>query len=64
MDALIVDKNMALKIAMSAYLGEHCKFCGQEFKTLEDLKDTVFAGYHEHGRLAHQECWDENAKDD
>ena len=47
-----VSKATALKIVMSMYLGERCKFCGKEYKTLDDLKDTVWAGYHEHGRLA------------
>ena len=47
-----------LKIAMSMYLGERCKFCGKTYNTLDDLKQTVWAGYHEHGRLACKECWD------
>ena len=51
-----------LKLAMSAYLGERCKFCGREYKTLADLDYTVFAGYHEHGRLACGECWNAHAQ--
>ena len=62
MDAINVTHENAVKIAMSFYLGEHCKFCGKEYKTLGDLQDTVFAGYHEHGRLACQSCWNEHAK--
>ena len=51
-------RKQALKMALSMYLGEHCKFCRKEYKTLEDLKDTVWAGYHEHGRLACESCFD------
>jgi len=54
------DKKTAFRIAMSMYLGERCKYCGEEFKTLDDLSDAVYAGYHEHGRLAHKRCWDAN----
>lgn len=49
--------DVAVRIALSMYLGEKCKFCKEEFKTLEDLKTAVWAGYHEHGRLAHESCW-------
>ena len=52
-----VSRETALKIALSAYLGEKCKFCGKEYKTLDDLENTVWAGPHEHGRLACAECW-------
>ena len=45
-------RDIALEIALMMYLGEQCKYCGKEYKTLDDLKDTVWAGYHEHGRLA------------
>ena len=47
-----------VKIALSMYLGEKCKYCQREYKTLDDLRDTVFARYHEHGRLACGSCWD------
>jgi hypothetical protein len=56
-----VSHEAAVKLAMSAYLSERCKFCGKEYKTLDDLQDTVFAGYHKHGRLACQSCWNEHA---
>jgi hypothetical protein len=46
-----------VKLDMSMYLGERCKYCGKQYKTLEDLKDTVYAGYHERGRLACKSCW-------
>jgi len=45
---------------MSFYLGERCKFCGKEYRTLKDLQNTVYAGEHEHGRLACQSCWDKH----
>jgi len=58
----ITDENRdkLLKLAMSMYLGEKCKYCWKEYKTLDDLKTTVFAGYHENGRLACEKCWREN----
>jgi len=48
------------ELAMSMYLGEHCKYCGKEYRTLDDLRATVWAGYHERGRLACEKCWNEN----
>ena len=47
-----------LKFALSMYLGERCKYCGVTFTTIDDLKTTVYAGYHQWGRLAHKKCWD------
>ena len=55
-----ISKKQALNIALSAYLGEKCKYCKKEYKTIKDLDDTVFAGYHENGRLACKECWNKN----
>ena len=49
-----------LRLALSMYLGEACKYCGVVFETLEDLNEAVYAGYHERGRLAHKACWDAN----
>lgn len=54
------NRDALVEIAMSMYLGEKCKYCGKQYKTLTDLKGTVFAGYHEHGRLACKACWDSN----
>jgi len=58
----ITDENRdyLAEIAMSMYLGEGCKYCDRTFETLGDLKDAVFAGYHERGRLACKSCWIEN----
>ena len=57
-----VPLDVAVNLALSMYLGEQCKYCGKEYKTLDDLKDTVWAGYHEHGRLACKSCWQSNNK--
>jgi hypothetical protein len=50
-------RDVAFRIALSMYLGEQCRFCGRTYETFEDLKETVYAGYHEHGRLACKTCW-------
>lgn len=52
----------AVRLALAIYLGEQCKYCGKVYKTLDDVKDIVYAGYHERGRLACQKCWNENNK--
>ena len=54
------NRELYLELALSMYLGERCKYCLVEFKELDDLKDAVYAGYHEHGRLAHTKCWNDN----
>ena len=59
---LEVSREVAVNLALAMYLGESCKYCGKVYETLDDLKDTVYAGYHEHGRLACQKCWNENNK--
>lgn len=46
-----------LEVVLSMYLGESCKYCLRIYETLDDLKITVWAGYHEHGRLACKDCW-------
>jgi len=58
----ITDENRdtLAEFALSMYLGESCKYCGKKCETLADLKDTVYAGYHEHGRLACGSCWQSN----
>jgi hypothetical protein len=54
------NKDELLIMALSAYLGESCKYCGKKMNTLADLKDVVYAGYHSKGRIACQSCWDVN----
>lgn len=51
---------MVARMALAAYTGERCKFCGFAFKTVEDLleRKVVYAGYHEHGRTACGSCWE------
>lgn len=55
----IVNHKTAVKIVLSTYLGERCKYCDREYETLDDLQETVWAGYHEHGRLACKSCWND-----
>ena len=54
------NKDAVLEMAMSMYLGEQCKYCLRVFETLDDLRAAVYAGYHEHGRVACKSCWDAN----
>jgi hypothetical protein len=54
------NKEYLANFALRMYLGEKCKFCLREFITLEDLKDAVYAGYHEYGRIACKSCWESN----
>ena len=49
-----------LRMALSMYLGEKCNYCGVTFRTINDIKSTVWAGCHQWGRLAHKTCWDKN----
>jgi hypothetical protein len=51
---------LAFRMAMTMYLGEACKYCGKVFETLEDLRDVVYAGYHDRGRTACRSCWEAN----
>jgi len=57
----LVSEDAAVKLALSMYLGEKCKFCGKEYKTLQDLENTVWADYYDNGRLACKECWQKAA---
>ena len=54
------NKDALMEMTLSMYLGEQCKYCLRIFDTLDDIKTAVYAGYHEHGRLACKKCWDEN----
>ena len=60
----LTDENRATmaEIALSMYVGEKCKYCLHEFTSTADLKarNAVYAGYHEHGRVACKKCWDDN----
>ena len=60
----ITDENRdgLVEIALSMYCGEKCKYCLHEFTSNADLRerDVVYAGYHEHGRVACGECWRAN----
>lgn len=51
------NRDTLLRLALSMYLGERCKYCNATFQTLDDLKDAVWAGYHDGGRLAHESCF-------
>jgi hypothetical protein len=55
----ITEQNQAelAQIALSVYLGQKCLFCGREYKTLEDLKETLWVGQDENRRLACSGCW-------
>ena len=54
------NRDAITEMAMSMYLGEQCKYCPKVFETLDDLRTAVYAGYHEHGRVACKSCWDAN----
>lgn len=56
------NRQYALELALSMYLGEQCQFCLRTFDTLDDLKGSVWAPW-EHGRIAHQKCWDNRPAD-
>lgn len=51
------NKDELAQVAISMYLGEKCLFCGREYKTAEDLEDTVWVGQDESRRLACTGCW-------
>lgn len=54
------NRDYLIEMVMSSYLGESCKYCGRTYNTINDLMDTVYAGHHDHGRLACHACWKEN----
>ena len=49
-----------LKLALSMYIGEQCKFCHRVYGDLEDLQDVVWAGGEGEYRLSCKLCWQEN----
>ncbi len=62
METIQTSHEGAVNIALSAYLGESCKYCGFTAKSLEDLydKDVVWVGYHSKGRWACKSCFEKN----
>ena len=55
----ITEKNRGplANFAISMYIGEKCLFCGREYKTVDDLQDTLWVGQDEDRRLACLGCW-------
>lgn len=51
------NRDAMVKVALSMYLGESCPYCLRMFATLDDLKDSVWNGYTEYGRIAHKDCF-------
>lgn len=56
------NRGCLIRLTMSMRIGEKCKYCLHEYKTLDDLynREVVYAGNHKHGLLACKSCWDEN----
>jgi hypothetical protein len=58
---IAIDRQDALNLALSMYIGEPCRICG---KTIEkdDMIDALFAGYSKNNesRTMHKKCWNEN----
>lgn len=46
-----------VRLALSMYLDEICPYCLVKFATLDDLKEAVWNGYTEYGRIAHKSCF-------
>ena len=46
-----------LNLTLSNFVGEKCKQCGEEYKSINDIKTRgMIKGYEDH--LVHKECWD------
>jgi hypothetical protein len=56
------NKDALARLAISMYIGEKCLFCGREYKTFAELKDTVWVGQSENRRLACASCWQKNGQ--
>jgi hypothetical protein len=54
------NKDELALLAISKFIGEECLFCGRAYKTLADLKDTIWVGYDENRRLACSRCWEKS----
>ncbi len=58
---ITVSNEQAIRLALSAYIGERCTVCGHEFNSVEDIKerDPRCSGKDEHGiLLACRRCFD------
>jgi hypothetical protein len=56
------NKTELAELAITMYLGEKCVFCGREYKTLADLKKTVWVGQDESRQLACVGCWQKHGQ--
>jgi hypothetical protein len=52
---LTLSKEAVMRIAASAYYGDRCRFCGEEFLPPHGMQDTVWGG---NDGWVHQWCWD------
>jgi hypothetical protein len=52
------NRKVAYELALSMYLGETCPYCLIEFQTKEQLKEAVWNGYTDYGRIAHKSCFE------
>jgi hypothetical protein len=50
------------ELAIALYLGEKCVFCDREYKTIADLKKTVWVGQDENRQLACTGCWQKQSQ--
>jgi hypothetical protein len=59
MDKLLISKETAVQIALSMYLDEPCRICGELIK---DITGVVYTGYSKDNksRSAHGKCWKKN----
>ena len=48
------NRKKVLEVALSAYIGERCVFCGKIAETIKDLNAFVYAP----SGIAHKDCWD------
>lgn len=52
------NKDYLVKLAMSQYLGMHCRYCQVEFVSLDELRHVVLASMPgEPAQIAHSECF-------
>ena len=54
-----------IDLELRRHIGERCRYCNKEYKTIDDLKGkVVFAPKHAHGNLACKPCWKKYSKTD